>query len=145
MDMPRTVEAIRAMSAKWPAAAAKFVEDKANGPAVIASLKHEIAGLIAVNPDGGKISRAAAVSPQIEAGNVYLPHPSIAPWVDALIEECAGFPHGAHDDQVDALTQALNRLQGVSRPIYTIPESEIVVEKRNIPPDWPRFWDGRSI
>jgi Terminase RNaseH-like domain len=105
---------------------------------VIASLKHEIAGLIAVNPDGGKISRAAAVSPQIEAGNVYLPHPSIAPWVDALIEECAGFPHGAHDDQVDALTQALNRLQGVSRPIYTIPESEIVVDPFKIPADWPR-------
>jgi hypothetical protein len=43
MDMPRTVEAIRAMSAKWPRAAAKWVEDKANRPAVIASLKHEIA------------------------------------------------------------------------------------------------------
>ena len=102
--MPCTLDAIRGMSAKWPQATAKLVEDKANGPAVIASLRHEIEGLIAVNPEGGKQARAAAVSPQIEAGNVYLPHPDIAPWAEGLIEECAGFPFAAHDDQVDALT-----------------------------------------
>jgi phage terminase large subunit-like protein len=34
----------------------------------------------------------------------------LAPWVSGLVEECAAFPQGAHDDQVDALTQALNRL-----------------------------------
>ena len=50
LDMPRTVEAIRSMSDKWPQAAAKPVEDRANGPAVIASLRHEISGLIAINP-----------------------------------------------------------------------------------------------
>jgi hypothetical protein len=42
------------MSGQWPRAAAKLVEDRANGPAVIACLKHEISGLIAVNPEGGK-------------------------------------------------------------------------------------------
>ena len=62
-----------------------------------------------MNPQGGKIARAAAVSPLIEAGNVYLPHPQVAPWVDDFIEECAAFPNGAHDDQVDAMTQALLR------------------------------------
>jgi phage terminase large subunit-like protein len=46
MDMPRSVEAIRRMSEQWPRAAAKLVEDRANGPAVIATLKHDIAGLI---------------------------------------------------------------------------------------------------
>jgi predicted phage terminase large subunit-like protein len=137
MDMPRTVEAIRAMSQKWPRAAAKLVEDRANGPAVIASLKHEITGMIAVNPEGGKIARAAAISPQLESGNIYLPHPAIAPWVEALIEECAGFPYAAHDDQVDALTQALNRLHGVSRAIYTVPEPEIAIDPIQIDKEWP--------
>jgi predicted phage terminase large subunit-like protein len=55
-----------------------------------------------VNPEGGKISRAAAASPQLESGNWFLPHPKIAPWVDAFINECAAFPAGVNDDQVDA-------------------------------------------
>jgi phage terminase large subunit-like protein len=40
---------------------------------------------------------------------VYLPHPQFMPWVTDFIEECAAFPNGAHDDQVDAMTQALLR------------------------------------
>ena len=72
-------------------------------------LAHEIPGILPVNPQGGKIARAAAVSPLIEAGNVFLPHPDYAPWVNDFIEECVQFPNGAHDDQVDAMTQALLR------------------------------------
>jgi predicted phage terminase large subunit-like protein len=108
-NFPATVQAVRNMSAKWPKASCKLIEDKANGTAVIASLRHEISGLIEVNPEGGKIARASGVSPQIESGNVYLPHPMIAAWVGAYIEECAAFPNAAHDDQVDATTQMLLR------------------------------------
>ena len=111
--------------------------DKANGPAIIQELKHHIGGLIEVQPEGGKIARAHAVSPLAEAGNVYLPHPAIAPWVEALIEETASFPNGRHDDQVDALTQALNRLRdcgGVGR----VAEEQIVVNPFTIPETWPR-------
>ena len=50
-----------------------------------------------------------AVSPLIEAGNVYLPHPDDAPWVGDFIEECAAFQNGVHDDQAEAMTQALLR------------------------------------
>lgn len=74
-------------------------------------LRHEVDGLIAVNPKGGKEARAHAVSPQIEAGNVYLPILNLPPWRDSFIEECAVFPNGAHDDQVDSMTQALLRLK----------------------------------
>ena len=72
-------------------------------------LGRELPGLLPVNPEGGKIARAAAVSPLIEAGNVYLPHPDYAAWVNDFIEECAACPNGAHDDQVDAMTQVLLR------------------------------------
>ena len=109
MDCPTTIRAVKRLSEKWPKAVAKLVEDKANGPAVIAMLRHEVEGLIAVNPEGGKEARAHAVSPQIEAGNVYLPHPDTATWVDGFVEENAVFPNGPHDDQVDATTQALLR------------------------------------
>lgn len=107
MDFPATVQAIKSLSAKWPAAIGKYIEDKANGPAVISTLEAEVPGLIAVNPKGGKVVRVHAVSPYIEAGNVYLPDPSIAPWIHDFIEECSAFPGGKFDDQVDAMSQAL--------------------------------------
>lgn len=110
LTFTETLAAVEAMVAKWPQASAKLVEDKANGSAVIDSLKNKVSGIIPVTPKESKEARAAAVTPFIEAGNVHLPRPSIAPWADGLVEEAAAFPNGAHDDRVDALTQALNRL-----------------------------------
>jgi predicted phage terminase large subunit-like protein len=107
MNFPTTLQAIRNMSKKHPNAAMKLVEDKANGPAIISMLRHEIGGMIPVNPQGGKIARVNAVSPYIESGNVYLPRN--AEWIHDFVEECASFPKGKHDDQVDAMSQALNR------------------------------------
>jgi predicted phage terminase large subunit-like protein len=108
MDFPATVAAVRALSAKWPQAACKLVEDKANGPAIIAQLRKDLPGLVAYNPKDSKEARAHAISAFVEAGNVHLP--SEAPWVGDLVEECSAFPNAAHDDQVDAMTQALHKL-----------------------------------
>lgn len=64
-------------------------------------------GIIPVNPIGGKVARANAVTPVIEAGNVYLPR--YAAETEDFVDECSKFPNGAHDDQVDCMTQALTR------------------------------------
>lgn len=88
------------------------VEDKANGTAVIDVLKREISGMIPINPTNSKEARARAVTPQIEAGNVYIPRPQPGSWAADLLDECRAFPSGSHDDMVDALTQALTRLRG---------------------------------
>lgn len=110
LTFTETVAAFEALTAKWPQCAAKLVEDKANGSAVIDSLNKRIPGIIPVTPHESKEARAAAVTPFIEAGNVHLPRPAIAAWVDGLVEEAAAFPNAAHDDRVDALTQALHRI-----------------------------------
>jgi len=110
LNFPATRRAIETVSARWPQALLKLVEDKANGPAIIDDLKHTVQGLVAVEPRGTKEARAAAVSPVIEAGNVFLPNPLQAPWVEDFLAECSSFPKGAHDDDVDAMTQALDRL-----------------------------------
>jgi predicted phage terminase large subunit-like protein len=101
------------MSAKYPKAYMKLIEDKANGTAVIDYLKNEITGIIPVEPKGGKEVRASAVAPQWEAGNIFLPDPSIAPWVNDFIDELLQFPTGKHDDQVDSMTQMLTKWQTV--------------------------------
>jgi phage terminase large subunit-like protein len=66
--------------------------------------------------EGDKVARAQAVSPRMESCNVYLPHPAIAPWVEGFIDECSSFPNGKYDDQVDQMTQVLNRLRGATSP-----------------------------
>ncbi|MFI8595880.1 phage terminase large subunit [Rothia koreensis] len=105
-----TLAAIRAMSSKWPQAAAKFVEDKANGPAVINALQGQIPGLIPVEPEGSKIARANAVSPYAFSRDIVLPDPALLPNVEELVEEAKSFPASSHDDTVDAMTQAVNQL-----------------------------------
>lgn len=115
-DFPTTLRMILSLSAKYPRAHTKLIEDRANGPAVIDTLKKELAGLIPVEPNGTKEARASAVSADVEARNVYLPDPSIAPWVHDYVEELANFPKGSHDDQVDATTQALHRLRHATMP-----------------------------
>lgn len=110
MDFVDTLQAFGQLSARWPQAVLKLVEDKANGPAVISMLGRKVPGIVPEEPHGGKEARAAAVSPLVEAGNVWLPDPELCPWVGELIDEAAGFPTAAHDDDVDAMTQALNRL-----------------------------------
>ena len=106
MNFTATLHAVEALAAKWKRYRRCLVEDKANGPAVIETLRKKVRALIPVEPHGSKEARAEAVTPQIEAGNVYIPHPSIRPWVNDYIEEWAAFPFG-DDDQVDATSQAL--------------------------------------
>jgi len=128
LDFPGTLLAVRRLSAQWPEVQTKLVEDKANGPAVVQSLRHEIGGFVEVTPEGGKESRAAAASPQLEAGNWYLPHPILKSWVEAFIGECAAFPNGANDDQVDAWSQGAKRLlrdrAEIARPPVFIPSKQ---------------------
>ena len=137
MTFTETVDAIRKMSAEAPRATLKLVEAKANGDAVIDTLKHSIGGFAAVEPQGGKMARTAAISPQVEAGNVYLPHPIIEPAVDAFLDQCAAFPNASHDDMVDMLSQMLLRWQTHSGIFHTS-EQSVVCQPITIPQTWKR-------
>jgi len=110
MSFTKTVREVVTLREAWPRIREILIEDKANGPAVIDTLKASVPGIIPIEPDGSKLARAHAVTSYWEAGNVWLPHPDIAPWVKDLVAELTTFPASANDDQVDALTQALRRL-----------------------------------
>lgn len=109
-DAPKTKELLIVVSAKWPQALEKYIEYKASGPEVIRQLRGNIEGLIPVTPQGDKMQRVHAIAPTIQAGDVYLPHPTLYPWVTAFTGEHSAFPAGGHDDQVDATSQALSKL-----------------------------------
>jgi len=107
LSFTETLKKLLELISAYPGARAKLIEDKANGTAVISVLKKKIAGVIPIEPEGGKEARAHAVSPDVEAGNVFIP--LYAPWVHDYIEEMCSFPKAANDDQVDQTTQALRR------------------------------------
>lgn len=110
MNFTRSCEAVRRMSARWPQAVGKFVEDKANGPAVITALQRTVPGIIPVEPDGSKYARASAVAPTVVSRNVVLPTPELLPNVGELLDEATNFPNSPNDDTVDGLSQAVNKL-----------------------------------
>ncbi|MCR5665084.1 MAG: phage terminase large subunit [Oscillospiraceae bacterium] len=123
LDFPQTLAAIRSTAKLYPEARTVLIEDKANGPAVIQTLRRELF-CIPVDPLGGKIARVNAVAPAIESGHVFVPTEEKAPWTAAFIDQFAAFPSGAHDDMVDAASQALSRLIGVGGTPPAEPDGE---------------------
>jgi predicted phage terminase large subunit-like protein len=106
LNFPATVQAIRLLKRLFPETMYILIEDKANGSAVIQTLRSEFPGVIGVTPKGGKAARVNAVSPAIESGNVLLPRGEL--WAEELVDQFTAFPAGEHDDIVDACTQVLN-------------------------------------
>lgn len=103
-----SLDGSRTFPGVYPFIKLKLVEDKANGSAVLDTLRHRIPGMVAFEPGGAsKESRLISASWRFRAGNVYLPHESIAPWVVDYRYELCAFPKAKKDDYVDATSQAL--------------------------------------
>lgn len=84
------------------------VEGKAAGMPLIFELRSMGIPVTEYTPTKGndKISRANAVADLFSSGMVWAPETR---WAEEVIEECAEFPSGEHDDFVDSVTQALLR------------------------------------
>ena len=85
-----------------------LIERKGSGQSLLQDLQQEHINAIGIDPEGDKVMRMAAETACIEAGRVYLP--KAAAWLEDFKQEILAFPAGRHDDQVDALSQALRRL-----------------------------------
>lgn len=110
MSFTKTCDGVVELRNKYPLSRKILIEDKANGPAVIDTLKKVVPGLLPIEPDGSKLARAHAVTAYWEARNIFLPDKAIAPWIVEFVNEITRFPAAANDDQVDAMTQALRHL-----------------------------------
>lgn len=110
---------IRALWDKWPKIYCVGVEDKANGPALISDLKKEIPCVVAITPKGSKEARARSIAPMCEARKVYIPDPNAKKypqnnWVGLyFLPEVGAFPKAQNDDQVDSMSQGLNKIRQV--------------------------------
>ncbi|MFN5118667.1 MAG: phage terminase large subunit [Cyanobacteriota bacterium] len=111
MGFVETLETLRGLQSAWQFNTL-LVEDKANGPAVIDTLKREAKGYVvhAVNPLGGKVARAEAAAVTLQQGRVFLPRH--APWLSEYMGQLLAFPSGTFDDLVDETTQVINFVAG---------------------------------
>lgn len=112
---PEQLRLFTEVASKLPTRANHYIEDAANGAAMVAIVTRSIPRVIAVTPNGSKQARAEAIAPQAAAGNLWLPDSNLAPYIETFIEEWAIFPSGKHDDQVDAYAQGVLQLDGKYR------------------------------
>tara|TARA_R100001129_G_scaffold159185_2_gene123250 strand:- start:5981 stop:7450 length:1470 start_codon:yes stop_codon:yes gene_type:complete len=87
-----------------------IVEAKASGLPLMYELRQMDIPVVSFTPSKGhdKHSRINAVAPLFESGMIWAPDQKFA---EEVIEECAAFPHGDHDDLVDTMTQAVMRFR----------------------------------
>jgi predicted phage terminase large subunit-like protein len=97
-----------------------LVEEAGAGTPLVQELRTKVSGIIAVRPDGDKVSRMAVVSSKFEAGQVFLPER--ASWLADFEAELFAFPGSRNDDQCDSVSQALSE-QNVSFPLNISPET----------------------
>jgi predicted phage terminase large subunit-like protein len=90
---------------------AVVIEDKASGQSLLQDVRreHQALPIVPWMPKGNKIQRTARITPLMEAGRICFPYQ--ASWKEEMVAELMAFPHGRHDDLVDALAQGILWLQ----------------------------------
>ncbi len=87
-----------------------LIEQKASGTPLTQDLRKMGIPVSGFTPGRGadKFSRMNACAPVFESGMVWCPETR---WAEEVIEECAAFPNGEHDDLADSMTQAILRFR----------------------------------
>ena len=106
---------------------ATLIEDEANGPAVVERLRHNVPGVIAIQPQGGKLARFMAAAPEWEAGDWYVDR--TAAWTEPFLQQITMFPNAAHDDMADMMSQASIWLQTRGGGIVAFWEAQIARDR----------------
>ena len=87
-----------------------IVEQKASGTPLTHELRNMDIPVMTFTPSRGndKHVRVNSCAPLFEAGLIWAPDEQFA---EEMIEECASFPYGDHDDLVDSMTMAVMRFR----------------------------------
>jgi len=120
MQYPEGKRTVKSWADKWKPDVI-LIEDKSSGESLIQDLRDEPGSfypIIAIMPEGDKVTRMSTSSPLIESGNVWLPER--APWLVDYEQEMASFPNSATKGQVDQTSQLLNWIKRPSNPSLMI-------------------------
>jgi predicted phage terminase large subunit-like protein len=137
VDYPALKAAVRTLTEQWKARRV-LVEDAGAGTALVQELRGTVSGIIAVKPEGDKVSRMAVASAKFEARQVLLPER--APWLADLEAELFVFPVSRHDDQCDSISQALLDQNTPFWAWLTPADWEVFLRKARTPRARPRAY-----
>lgn len=129
MEFPELKQKAREMYMEWEPDNL-IVEKKAAGAPLIYELRQLGIPLQEYTPSKGsdKIARVNAISDMFASGFVWCP---ATRWAEEVMEECAAFPNGEHDDIVDSTSQALLRFRkGGFVRLTSDAEDEPVIKRR---------------
>jgi predicted phage terminase large subunit-like protein len=110
LDYPDLRRRVIEMDRRWRSVTnsyALLIEDKGSGMSLIQDLKREGLRAIAIKPNKEKILRMNAHTAKIEAGYVHIPRRAL--WLEEFRREFMGSPASKYDDQIDVLSQGLDR------------------------------------
>ena len=126
----KTAQAIVDLRKLHPDVHRIYVEEAANGAAIIDMLKKHYPQIVGVPPLGSKEARWHAVSWAWDAGQVFLPHPEESPGIQTWIDEITTVPDAPNDDTADCMAIALQQLL-LRTPIAAMISAEILNKSMN--------------
>ena len=107
-DITLLMARIKEVRKKWGNTVPVLIENKSNGLAAIQLLRKEMSGILEAVPTKDKVERAIVVKYLFDAGDVSFSTHGLV-WGE-IVSQFTQFPHGKHDDIVDAVVQGLTWL-----------------------------------
>jgi predicted phage terminase large subunit-like protein len=107
LEGPEQVKLFKSEFSKWQPTF-QAVETVAAGKILYQMLVREGLPVKELKPDKDKVTRALPAAARMEAGTIYLKRG--APWLVDYEDELTSFPKGAHDDQVDVTSYAVQMI-----------------------------------
>ncbi len=152
MGFVDTIEKIKWFYENFPEIDEMVIEDKANGPAIADVLRYvpNAPPVVCVNPMGGKVARAEAITPFVKAGMMYIAEdldendvdwhvPTTLSAREKVITQHKSFPYGKHDDMVDENSQGTIRLIKLITGEEPVPERRFLRYTKWYPDMWEDF------
>lgn len=107
-DITMLMAKIKDVRRRWGSTTPVLIENKSNGLAAIQLLRREMSGILEATPTKDKVERAIVVKYLFDAGDVSFSTHGLV-WGE-IQSQFTQFPHGKHDDIVDAVVQGLTWL-----------------------------------
>ena len=107
-DITMLMAKIKDVRRRWGSTTPVLIENKSNGLAAIQLLRREMSGILEATPTKDKVERAIVVKYLFDAGDVAFSTHGLV-WGE-IQSQFTQFPHGKHDDIVDAVVQGLTWL-----------------------------------